>query len=75
MTASPEEAPTGNSVLYFNVADIQEGYEALRARGVEFTHEPHVIHSTNDYELWMAFFKDSEGNTMAIMDERGTLAT
>lgn len=68
-----EESAPGNSVLYFKVPDIQEGYEALKARGVEFTHEPHVIHSTDDYELQMAFFQDPDGNTMAIMHERGEL--
>ena len=65
-----EGTSTGNSVLYFNVPDIQGAYEALRLRGVEFIHEPHIIHSTADYELWMAFFDDTQGNTMAIMDER-----
>lgn len=73
VSAVPEDASTGNSVLYFNVPDIQEGYEALKSRGIEFTHEPHVIHSTDDYELWMAFFDDADGNTMAIMDEKGQL--
>lgn len=68
------ESSSGNSVLYFNVPDIREGYETLKARGVEFTHEPHVIHSAENYELWMAFFKDPDGNTMAIMDERGDLS-
>lgn len=69
-----EESSSGNSVLYFKVRDIHEGQETLKARGVEFTHEPHVIHSAGDYELWMAFFKDPDGNTMAIMDERGELS-
>ena len=46
-----EGTSTGNSVLYFNVPDIQGAYETLRLRGVEFTHEPHIIHSTADYEL------------------------
>ena len=74
VSSGPEEVSTGNSVLYFNVPDIQDSYRGLKSSGVEFTREPHVIHSTNDYELWMAFFKDNEGNTMAIMDERGKLA-
>ena len=73
VTGVSEGERTGNSVLYFTVPDIDNGHETLKARGVEFTREPHVIHSTSDYELWMAFFKDPEGNTMAIMDERGQL--
>ena len=73
LSAIPGEASTGNSVIYFNVPDIQVGYETLKERGVEFGNEPHVIHSTDNYELWMAFFKDPGGNTMAIADERGEL--
>jgi len=53
-------------VLYFNGPDIHAGYETLKSRGVEFT---------GDYELWLAFFRDSDGNMMAIMDERGELST
>ncbi len=72
-SAVPGESSTGNSIIYFNVPDIQESYETLKARGVAFTSEPHVIHSTDNYELWMAFFEDPDGNTMAIADERGEL--
>ncbi len=73
LSAIPGEASAGNSVIYFNVPDIQVAYQTLRERGVEFTSEPHVIHSTDNYELWMAFFQDPHGNTMAIADERGEL--
>ncbi len=73
VSAVPGEASTGNSVIYFNVPDVQVGYETLKKRGVEFTSEPHVIHSTDNYELWMAFFKDPDGNIMAIAEERGEL--
>jgi len=75
LSAIPGETSPGNQVIYFDVPDIQDGYETMKSRGVEFTHEPHVIHSTGNYELWMAFFKDSEGNLMAIADERGELGT
>ena len=75
VSAIPGETSTGNSVIYFNVADAQVGYKTLRERGVDFTSEPHVIHSTDNYELWMAFFEDPDGNTMAIAAERGELGT
>jgi methylmalonyl-CoA/ethylmalonyl-CoA epimerase len=32
--------------------------------------EPHLIAKMPDHELWMAFFRDSEDNTLAIMAER-----
>lgn len=57
------------SVLYFRVADVQEAYTALRERGVAFRAEPHLVHRDDRHELWMAFFNDTEGNTLAIASE------
>ena len=73
MISAVEEGEGGTSTLYFNVPDIQSAYEALKSRGVEFVQEPHIVHSSGDYELQMAFFRDPAGNLMAIMDERGSL--
>ena len=39
-------------------------------RGVEFVDEPHFIAKMPDHELWMTFFKDTEGNTLALMAEK-----
>ena len=58
------------SVLYFKVPDIDRAYEDLRSRGVPFRDAPHLIAKLPDHELWMAFFDDSEGNTLALMDEK-----
>lgn len=73
LSAMSEGGSDGSSVLYFDVADIRDAYEALRGRGVRFTGSPHVVHSSEGYELWMAFFEDSHGNTMALQEERGEL--
>ncbi len=73
MLSAPEGVERSSSVLYFRVADIHESYESLRDAGVEFVGEPHVIHRTDDYELFMAFFHDSEGNVLALMHESGTI--
>ena len=35
-----------------------------------FEGEPHLIHRAETHELWMAFFRDSEGNLLAISGER-----
>jgi methylmalonyl-CoA/ethylmalonyl-CoA epimerase len=69
MLSRPEGAAAGTSVLYFRVDDIQQATAALRGRGVRFTDEPHRIARLPDHDLWMAFFADSEGNTMALMSE------
>jgi methylmalonyl-CoA/ethylmalonyl-CoA epimerase len=57
-----------DSVLYFQVADINAAFDELMSRGVEFTDAPHMIFRHPDgTEEWMAFFKDSEGRPLGIM--------
>ena len=58
-----------SSILYFKVDDIQTGTAALRERSVKITSEPHLIAHMPDHDLWMSFFEDSEGNSMALMSE------
>jgi hypothetical protein len=41
----------------------------LESRGVTFLDEPHVVHRAPNYELWMSFFRDTEGNTLGLMAE------
>jgi methylmalonyl-CoA/ethylmalonyl-CoA epimerase len=58
------------SPLYFKVDDIDAAYSDLKAGGVEFRDAPHLIAKMPDHELWMAFFRDGEGNTLALMCEK-----
>ena len=70
---SPAERPEFDhpgSVLYFTVNDVDEAHRTLTARGVDFREPPHLIAKMPDHELWMAFFRDTEGNTLALMEER-----
>jgi methylmalonyl-CoA/ethylmalonyl-CoA epimerase len=71
MLSLPENAQYDHpgSVLYFKVDDIQAAYSNLSGRSVTFLGEPHLIAKMPDHELWMAFFKDTEGNTLALMSE------
>ena len=64
---SPEYAHT--SVLYLDVADIKVAHGVLLERGVQFDGAPHRIADMGTYELWMAFFRDSERNVLALMSE------
>jgi methylmalonyl-CoA/ethylmalonyl-CoA epimerase len=57
------------SVLYFAVDDIRQMYDVLVSRGVTFRGAPHLIARLADREIWMAFFDDPEGNTLALMSE------
>ncbi len=65
---SPEFDHPG-SVLYFDVPDVHEAHRTLGARGVEFIDEPHFVAPMASGDLWMTFFKDPDGNLMAIMAE------
>ncbi len=57
------------SILYYKVDDIHAAHAALRERGADIRSEPHLVAKMPDHELWMAFLKDSEGNTLALMSE------
>jgi methylmalonyl-CoA/ethylmalonyl-CoA epimerase len=71
MLSRPEgnDKPNGNSVLYFKVADIQAEAQALVSRGVNLEREPHLVAKLPDHDLWMAFFRDPDGNLLALMSE------
>ncbi len=68
-----DDAELGNSVIYFKVDSASDAAAELTAKGVKLDSEPHVIHASGDYRLWMAFFKDPAGNLMAVMSEEGAL--
>jgi predicted enzyme related to lactoylglutathione lyase len=74
MLAIPEkpEFDHPSSILYFKVEDIQAAHGDLAARGVAFREPPHVVARLPGWEVWMAFFDDSEGNLLAITQERST---
>ena len=73
MLSRPEGVGPSASLLYFRAADIQASYEVLLSHGVEFLETPQVVHRTDNYELSIGSFYDSEGNVMAIMHETGTI--
>src|SRR5579872_2025907 len=69
MLDKPEKTEAGTSIVYFKVAEIDAAYEQMKSRGVEFVDKPHLIARLPDHELWMTFFRDSEGNLMGLMCE------
>jgi catechol 2,3-dioxygenase-like lactoylglutathione lyase family enzyme len=66
----------GGGALYFAVPDIARAHAALAARGVAFDSAPHLIHRDEDgtfgapAEEWMAFFRDPDGNVLALAERR-----
>jgi methylmalonyl-CoA/ethylmalonyl-CoA epimerase len=70
-----DKAPS--ALIYFTVDDINASVERLRAAGVEIISEPHIIFQHADdrigpagHDEWMAFFTDSEGNTVGLVEHR-----
>ena len=57
------------SILYFAVPDIQAAHGKMKENGVHFEDEPHMIARMPDHDLWMTFFRDTEGNLMGLMSE------
>jgi methylmalonyl-CoA/ethylmalonyl-CoA epimerase len=60
-----------SSILYFTVPDIRAAYAKMKEKSVHFEDEPHLIARMPDHDLWMVFFRDSEGNLMGLMSEIG----
>lgn len=72
MLGIPETAEFDHpgSIIYYSVDNILQVHALLKSSGVEFISEPHKVADLGTKEVWMAFFKDSEGNTAAITEER-----
>ncbi|HEY6246568.1 MAG TPA: VOC family protein [Pyrinomonadaceae bacterium] len=59
--------------LYFRVDDIHSAYEELKAKGIKFIADPHLIFRDDNgifgspgEEEWMAFFSDPSDNILAL---------
>jgi predicted enzyme related to lactoylglutathione lyase len=68
-SSDPMYDPPG-SIVYYRVADIEAAHAELEGTGVEFLRGPHKVAELGDVEVWMAFFEDTEGNTLAITSEK-----
>lgn len=70
MLDAPAKARAGQaSIVYYKVPDLQAAFDTLSSRGVAFEAKPHLIAKLPDHELWMAFFRDPDGNLLALMSE------
>ncbi|MFN2556138.1 MAG: VOC family protein [Nitriliruptorales bacterium] len=71
------EARAPSAMLYLRVEDIDAAYRTLSDRGVTFEEDPRPIYHDADgifgrrgEEEWLAAFRDSEGNVVALMSRR-----
>lgn len=58
------------SILYFDSSDIDADCAALKGLGAAVLREPFVAHREGDHEFRLAFFRDSEGNTLGLTQWR-----
>jgi len=72
MVGVPEQPELDHaaSIVYYLVPDIAAAHATLRDRGVQFAVEPHLVHRAPDHDLWLAEFRDSEGNVLALMSRK-----
>ncbi|HLH37852.1 MAG TPA: VOC family protein [Bryobacteraceae bacterium] len=56
-----------NSSVYFHVDDLDAAIERLRGRGVRFDRGAHLVAHFPDHDLWLALFRDAEGNRLGLM--------
>lgn len=71
MLGKPEkpEFDHPSSIIYYKVSDLRETYKSLIAKGVAFESKPQLVARMPNHELWMAFFRDVDGNLLALMSE------
>ena len=63
------ETVTHTGCIYFRCSDIALAVAELANRGLTFDSSPHLIAKMDDHDLWMVFFKDPDGHTLALMQE------
>jgi methylmalonyl-CoA/ethylmalonyl-CoA epimerase len=71
------EGGAPSAILYLATDDIEAAVERLERQGVEILERPQMIQRDDagdfgppGHEEWMAFFSDSEGNTLAYSERR-----
>jgi predicted enzyme related to lactoylglutathione lyase len=72
MLAIPERPDLDHpsSIVYFKAQNIEHVHEVLASRGVHFETEPMLVAPMATHDLWLAEFRDSENNVLALMCEK-----
>lgn len=63
-----------STFLYYRVDDIDTAYRALKERGLTVVEAPERVHRAGTVELWLAIFKDMDGNMLYLMCEKTVVA-
>lgn len=65
----PEADFQGRATIYFWVDDVSAAFAQFVNRGATARQEPHIAHSAPDYDFWLAFVTDPDGNHVGLMRE------
>ena len=67
LTLPENAAESGqNSVIYFDVDNIQKTVQSLTERGVIIAEKPNKVGKLGTVDVWIAIFRDSEGNLLGL---------
>jgi methylmalonyl-CoA/ethylmalonyl-CoA epimerase len=74
MLAKPEPNDPVHTIscVYFSTDDIEGAAKAIATRGAKMEGEPHIVGRLPGKDVWLAHFRDTEGNLMAFMQEKPT---
>lgn len=64
-----DESFRSQPALYLRVPDIDAAHTELAAAGVPMLGQPHLVHRTDESELWLAAFQDPDGCNLLLMEE------
>jgi len=72
MLSTPQGAGAvgANSILYFQVTDIEATYDAIISRGSASERRPQLAAKMPDHDLWTGFLRDPDGNLLGLMEEK-----
>ena len=72
MLSTPQGAGAvgANSILYFNVNDIESSYKAFVEQGAKVEREPQLAANMPDHDLWTGFLRDPDDNLVGLMEEK-----
>jgi predicted enzyme related to lactoylglutathione lyase len=59
----------GRASVYFRVPDVTATLERLEAAGAKVRERPEIVFGAEDYDLWLAFVQDPDGNNIGLMRE------
>ncbi|AUD78809.1 glyoxalase [Kangiella profundi] len=72
MLSTPQGAGAvgANSILYFNVTDIESAYKEFVGQGAKEERAPQLAANMPDHDLWTGFLRDPDDNLVGLMEEK-----